>query len=36
MLAINEALGFVKQPIWTDYVLALGEETSSPAEQELS
>lgn len=36
MLSINEALGFVKQPIWTDYVLALGEETSSPAEQELS
>lgn len=31
MLSINEALGFVKQPIWTDYVLALGEETSSPS-----
>lgn len=36
MLAINEALGFVKQPIWADYVRVLGEETSSPAEQELS
>lgn len=36
MLSINEALGFVKQPIWMDYVLTLGEEASSPAEQELS
>jgi GNAT superfamily N-acetyltransferase len=30
MLAINEALGFVKQPAWIDYVLTL-QETSSPS-----
>ncbi|MGK0619680.1 GNAT family N-acetyltransferase [Meiothermus cerbereus] len=35
MLSINEALGFVKQPAWIDYVLTL-QETSSPAEQEPS
>jgi ribosomal protein S18 acetylase RimI-like enzyme/RimJ/RimL family protein N-acetyltransferase len=35
MLAINEALGFVKQPAWIDYVLTL-QETSSPAQQEPS
>ncbi len=31
MLAINEALGFVKQPIWIDYLLTLREETPSPS-----
>jgi mycothiol synthase len=29
MLAINEALGFVKQPAWIDYVLTLQETSSS-------
>lgn len=31
MLAINEALGFVKQPIWIDHLLTLREETPSPS-----
>jgi len=30
MLSINEALGFVKQPIWADYVLTIPEETGTP------
>jgi len=31
MLSINEALGFVKQPIWADYVLTLKEDTTETA-----
>lgn len=31
MLLINEALGFVKQPVWADYVLTIQDEAASPA-----
>ncbi|WP_299431068.1 GNAT family N-acetyltransferase [uncultured Meiothermus sp.] len=31
MLSINEAMGFVKQPIWADYVLTIKEEAAMPA-----
>ncbi|GIW36372.1 MAG: hypothetical protein KatS3mg073_0517 [Meiothermus sp.] len=36
MLSINEALGFVKQPIWADYVLTLKEEALSAKEGALA
>lgn len=29
MLSINEALGFVKQPVWVDYMLTLKDETTA-------
>jgi ribosomal protein S18 acetylase RimI-like enzyme len=31
MLSINEAMGFVKQPIWADYVLTIREEAAVAA-----
>lgn len=35
MLAINEALGFVKQPVWIDFVKALRDEDSASSRKTL-
>jgi hypothetical protein len=32
MLAINEALGFVKQPVWIDFAKTLREDDGAPVE----